>query len=317
MGAGGGKKDAVALEECAKWGGKKAAWERIASRQLLATTSLFFFPSDFVLLKHTSLPPKIPSPYCCTESSSVRPQEWVTTGFCPSAVRLPASQHPLGRKGREPPPKANGAAEGGERQRVNDTAGKIKPPRRLHRKKNQEKKKRNTQTARTQPSRRAENTAISFSRLTAKPPNSAAPAARLKNTPPAEKRRCRRGKENPPRRGSGGPGPQGAHPPRRYLPRGAQTMASPSGEPGPRGIIHKARPGGPCERGAERSRSGPHRSGTTRRPARRCPGGPAGPRRGASASSRRSPPPLAPCPLLCRGCRQRASSPPFLVCPLG
>lgn len=37
----GGQRDAVALEECAKRGGKKAAWERIASRQLLAAASFF------------------------------------------------------------------------------------------------------------------------------------------------------------------------------------------------------------------------------------------------------------------------------------
>lgn len=41
VGAGVGWASAVALEECAKRGGKKAAWERIASRQLLAATSFF------------------------------------------------------------------------------------------------------------------------------------------------------------------------------------------------------------------------------------------------------------------------------------
>lgn len=42
-GSGGGKRDAVALEECEKRGEKKAAWERSASRQLPAAAALFYY----------------------------------------------------------------------------------------------------------------------------------------------------------------------------------------------------------------------------------------------------------------------------------
>lgn len=52
VGAGGGKEDAVALEECAKWGGKKAAWEgahRIPTAPCYYVSIFFFLQILFYL----------------------------------------------------------------------------------------------------------------------------------------------------------------------------------------------------------------------------------------------------------------------------
>lgn len=150
--------------------------------------------------------------------------------------------------------------------------GKPNQPLRLHRKRRKrERRKRETHRDRTHGATAtpAGSTAISSPRLTAKPP-----APRLENTSPAEDRGSGRGRGIPGREGS---------PARRAPTRPPLLTArrADHGEPRrPAGPPRDDPPGaaGRARQGAQRSRSGPPRSGTTRLPARRCPGGPAGPR---------------------------------------
>lgn len=100
-----------------------------------------------------------------------------------------------------------------------------------------------------------------------------------------------------------GPRPGGFPPARRYSPRGAQTMASPAGPPGPRGMILRARPGG---RGAERSGAARGPPAAAQRGSR--PGGAPGVPPAPASSSRRAPPPLAPSLRSSWGCRHSVSS---------
>lgn len=186
----GGKGDAVALEECAKWGEKKkAAGERIASKQLRAAAPL----SCLVFYLNT---PSFSRKKTLHNSARSAPRFAAGNG----QRAAPTPRHPdprSGEGGTNHPEKPPGLAGTG------GTAGKTESTSlRLHRKRRKKKRRKSethrdrTHGAATTP---AGNTAISSPRLTAKPP-----APRLENTSPAEERGSGRGREVP--EGGGSPG---------------------------------------------------------------------------------------------------------------